>query len=63
MSPDPTSLDRLHDIVAPPPVPAWPPAVGWYWVIATGAVAAVYLVLLALSRWQKNRYRREALAV
>ena len=26
VNPDPTSLDRLHDIIAPPPVPWWPPA-------------------------------------
>lgn len=62
MNPDPTSLDRLHDLVVPPPVPWWPPAPGWDWVI--GLILAILLVglLRAFSRWQRNRYRREALA-
>lgn len=62
MKPDPTSLDRMHDLVAPPPVPWWPPAPGWYWVLGILLVALVYLAGCAFSRWQKNRYRREALA-
>ncbi len=58
---DPGSLDRLHDIVLPPPVPWWPPAPGWY------AVAAVALALLGFAlwttaaRWRRNRYRRAAM--
>lgn len=62
MNPDPTSLDRLHDLVPPPPVPWWPPAPGWYWLLGILTVAAVFLAARAFSRWQKNRYRREALA-
>lgn len=61
-SPDPTSLDRLHDIVAPPPTPWWPPAPAWYWVLGFLFVAVVVILLLALLRRQRNRYRREALA-
>ncbi len=61
MNPDPTSLDRLHDIIAPPPVPWWPPAPGWYCVIGF----AFFVLLIGLVRlflhWQRNRYRREAL--
>jgi hypothetical protein len=59
---DPTSLDRLHDIVVPPPSPWWPPAPAWYWIL--GTVLALLLVLLVRSflHWQRNRYRREALA-
>ena len=62
MNPDSTSLDRLHDIVAPPPAPWWPPAAAWYWVLGFLLGAVLVLLLLALVRWQHNRYRREALA-
>lgn len=62
MQSDPTSLDRLHDIVPPPAVPWWPPAPAWYWVLGLLCVAAVVLLLRAFMRWQRNRYRREALA-
>lgn len=62
MSADPASLDRLHDIVAPPPVPSWPPAPGWYWLLAFASVVALAAALRAFFHWQRNRYRREALA-
>ncbi len=62
MSPDPTSLDRLHDIIAPPPVPWWPPAPGWYWLISFVLILVFVFVLKARIHWQRNRYRREALA-
>jgi Domain of unknown function (DUF4381) len=58
---DPGSLDRLHDIAVPPPVPWWPPAPGWYIV---GGMALALLGLAAwaaLARWRRERYRREAL--
>ena len=62
MNPDPTSLDRLHDIVAPPPVQWWPPAPGWYWVLGFFLSCVLVLLVLAWVRRQRNRYRREALA-
>lgn len=62
MNPDPTSLDRLHDIVAPPPAPWWPPAPGWFWVLAFLLVVVLVLVLRSFLHYQRNRYRREALA-
>jgi len=58
---DPTSLDRLHDIITPAPVPWWPPASGWYWVLAFFFVVVLVLVVCALVRWLHNCYRREAL--
>ena len=61
MNSDPTSLDRLHDIVTPPPVPWWPPAPAWYWVLAFLALLAAVLAVKGFLRWQHNRYRREAL--
>lgn len=62
MNPDPTSLDRLHDIVVPPPVPWWPPAPGWYGVIGIGLFVLLALALRGFLIWQHSRYRREALA-
>jgi len=61
MSGDPTSLDRLHDIIAPPPVPFWPPAPGWYWLLGFLLVLVLVLVIRALIRWLHNVYRRDAL--
>lgn len=61
MKPDPTSLDLLHDVVTPPPVPWWPPTPGWAVVLAVLALAVLALLLQAFIHWQQNRYRREAL--
>jgi hypothetical protein len=62
MNSDAASLDKLHDIVAPAPVPWWPPAPGWFWVGALVAAALLAVLLRSIARWQHNRYRREALA-
>lgn len=62
MNSDPTSLDRLHDIVTPPPAPWWPPAPGWYWVLGFLLLLAIALLIRAFISYQHNRYRREALA-
>ena len=59
---DPGSLDRLHDIVVPRPVPWWPPAPAWY-VLAAIAGVAIALAAWRIGRWWfRNRYRRAALA-
>jgi hypothetical protein len=62
MTTDPTSLDRLHDIVLPPATPWWPPAPGWLWVLGAVAVLALIALLRLIIHRQQNRYRREALA-
>ena len=62
MNTDATSLDRLHDIIVAPPVPWWPPASGWYWVLGLMVVMLLATLITGLMRWQHNRYRREALA-
>lgn len=59
---DPGSLTRLHDVIAPPPVPWWPLAGGWY------ALAALLLATVLLGGWllwrrrRAGRYRKAALA-
>lgn len=62
MSADLTSLDRLHDIVVPPPVPWWPPAPGWYVVIGAGGLLLLWAGIRFVVAWRRNRYRRVALA-
>jgi len=62
MNDDPTSLANLHDIVLPAPLPLWPPAPGWLWLLGMLAVVLVMALLRALIRRQRNHYRREALA-
>lgn len=62
MNPDAASLDRLHDIVVPAAAPWWPPAPGWLWLLGIGSIVALAALLRAAARWQRNRYRREALA-
>lgn len=61
MNPDPASLDRLHDVVAPAPLPWWPPAPGWCWVLGALAVAFLFFAVRFFLQWQRDRYRREAL--
>jgi hypothetical protein len=55
MTPDPTSLDRLHDIVAAPAMPWWPPAVGWYWLFGLLFLLLIVFLLRSLLLWQHNR--------
>ena len=63
MSEDPASLDRLHDVVVPPPVPWWPPTTGWTIVLIALGFAVLSLLVKAFIRWQADLYRREALAL
>jgi hypothetical protein len=62
MNGDPASLDRLHDVIMPPPAPWWPPAPGWYWLGCIALVWLAYLLVCVFVHWQRNRYRRQALA-
>lgn len=61
MKSDATSLDRLHDIVEPAPIPWWPPAPGWYVVSAVIALTIAWLAVRWWSSWKANAYRRTAL--
>lgn len=56
-----TSLDRLHDIVLPAPVPLWPPAPGWYVVLLLALALVFILIHRVWSRYRANAYRRAAL--
>ncbi|MFG0264491.1 MAG: DUF4381 domain-containing protein [Rhodopirellula sp. JB055] len=60
-STDPTSLDRLNDIVVPTPVPWWPLAPGWYVLSAILLTAGVWLAWKNWQNWKVNAYRREAI--
>ena len=60
-SPDPASLQNLNDIVLPVTVGWWPLAPGWYFLIGLLLIALAWLSYRSLQRWNKNRYRREAL--
>lgn len=54
-------LSALKDIHQPSEnISAWPLAMGW-WLLITFAVVALAFALWAFIRFQKNRYRREAL--
>ena len=57
-----TSLDRMHDIVAPESIPWWPPAPGWFVVFAVLLCAAAFVTYRVWKRWRANAYRREALS-
>jgi len=63
MKEDPGSLDRMHDLVLPPPVSWWPPTPGWWIVIGCGLFLLAALCSAIIIRWQANRYRQEALEI
>src|SRR6476660_8811862 len=63
MNPDLTSLDRLHDLTMPPPVPWWPPGPGWLFLAGAWCLALGCWLMRAIWRWQRNCYRREALVL
>lgn len=58
---DPADLSNLRDLALPAEVPLWPPAPGWWIVIAAGVASAVILLAMAIARHRRNAYRREAL--
>jgi hypothetical protein len=60
MNSDPTSLENLRDIAQPPPVSWWPPALGWWVVLALIFIVAAFAAWRGWRRWQARAYRREA---
>jgi hypothetical protein len=61
MNGDPGSLENLHDLVMPAPVPWWPPAPGWVIVSTALLMVLGWWLIRAIRHWQSNSYRREAL--
>ena len=61
MNPDPASLANLRDIVTPPPVPWWPPAPGWWFLLSALGLIAVLVAVHGWRRWRADAYRRAAL--
>ncbi len=58
---DPADLSNLRDIVVPPEVALWPPAPGW-WILLAGGIAMVAIFAgMIVARYRRNAYRRAAL--
>jgi hypothetical protein len=57
-----SSLEKLHEILLPEPVSWMPQTIGWYVVFGLILLAIGYSIYRMLRRFQKNRYRRLALA-
>ena len=55
-------LANLRDIVEPPPVPWWPPAPGWWLLLALAVTALGFVGYGRLRSWRRRAYRRTALA-
>jgi len=62
MASDPYSLDQLHDIIEPAAISWWPPATGFWLLLALVLVWCLAIALRSWIRYQRNTYRREALA-
>jgi hypothetical protein len=60
MDSDPASLDRLRDLVVPPSIPWWPPAPGWWGVLALVTLAVVIFAWRKGRAWHADAYRRAA---
>ena len=56
-----TSLNRLNDLVVPPPVPWWPLALGWNVLLVAALLISLALLYRAFKYWKANAYRRAAL--
>lgn len=55
-------LAGLHPLREPAAISWWPPAVGWWLLLALAVVCLAALALVLIRRHRANRYRRQALA-
>ncbi|MBC7191901.1 DUF4381 domain-containing protein [Marinobacter sp.] len=55
-------LSQLRDIHLPDPGGFWPPAPGWWVLTALLLAALVFLAIRLLRRWQRQRWKKAALA-
>ena len=55
---DKGSLNRLHDIVLPEPIPLWPPDIGGILLLCFLLLCLLLIGLQYYVRYRKNRYRR-----
>lgn len=62
MNEDPASLDRLNGLAMPESVPFWPPAPGWWLVLALLLLLAAVVLIKLVRNYRANAYRRAALA-
>ena len=58
---DPADLSNLRDIVVPPEVALWPPAPGWWILLAGGIAMAAIFAGMIVAWYRRNAYRRAAL--
>jgi hypothetical protein len=54
------SLQGMHDILLPPPVPFWPATPAWAVLGVVALAAALWLAGRSLRHWRRNAYRRQA---
>jgi hypothetical protein len=59
----PPSLEQLRDLQLPAEVGLWPPAPGWWLLAALLLGGLVWAGLVLWRHWQRNAYRRAALAL
>ena len=57
---DPGSLQNLNDIALPAPPGLWPPAPGWYVVLAALLILSMVFAFRWLKAWRRDTYRRQA---
>jgi cbb3-type cytochrome oxidase subunit 3 len=62
MAAEVSGLEKLHEILLPEPVSWMPQTIGWYVVFGLVLLVVGWWVYRSLRRFQKNRYRRLALA-
>lgn len=55
------AIRGIEEVVAPAPVSWLPTTIGWKVLAVCGLALAVWIGLRGLRRWQRNRYRRDAI--